>query len=140
MRVDVYQLPGQALAVQSFSKRGEAPYLDAHEELRSAVVKAFAHEQPREPFERVSLTIICYVGSNKRDGYYRAQRVHTLHYTLDPIYRALQDAGVIASMEAIYDIRTCLVRQSSREGFRVQVDELPTARESSPAPQTKAAS
>lgn len=127
MRVDVYQLPEQALAVQSFQKRGEAPYLDAHEHLRSEVVKAIGHENlaPPEPFKRCSLTIICYVGSPKSDGFYRAQRVHTLHYTLDPIYRALLDADVIASMESIYDIRTCLVRKSAREGFRIQVDELP---------------
>lgn len=126
MRVDVYALPAAALAVQSFRKRGEAAYLDAHEELRAAVVTKIAEAgcAPAAPYARVSLTVICYVGKKRQDGLYRAERVHTLHYTLDPIYRALLDAGVIASMEAIYEIRTCLVRDSAHEGFRIDARPL----------------
>ncbi len=125
MRVDVYALPAQALAVQSFRRRGEKPYLDAHAELRAAVAMAIADKAPEEPYGRVSLTVICYTGKKKQDGYYRAERVHTLHYTLDPIYRALLDCRVIASLEAIYEIRVCLVRDSPREGFRIDVQPLP---------------
>lgn len=127
MRVDVYALPGAALAVQSFQKRGEKEYLDAHEELRAEVHKAIAHsgKAPTQPYRRAELTIGCYTGKRTQgDGRYRAERVNTLHYVLDPIYRALLDARVIADMKALYEIRTYLERDSDREGFRIHVTEI----------------
>lgn len=136
MRWDVYHLPPAPLAVESFAKRAESPYLTAHEDLRAAVATAIDGRGPERPLGRVSLTIICYVGSNKRDGMYRPQKVHKLHLVLDPIYRALLDERVIEDMGDVYEIRTCLVRNSAREGFRIDVQELPTAGESSrPSPE-----
>jgi len=124
VRFDVYQLPAQELAVQSFHARGESPYLNAHEELRAAVAQAIGGNGPEEPYGKCSLTIVCYTGKKRQDGRYRAERVHTLHYVLDPIYRALMDSKVITGMEAVCEIRTMLRRDSEREGFRIVVEPL----------------
>lgn len=127
MQVDVFLLPHRDLSVQSFSARGEAPYLSAHEELRAAVALAIGNLTQQEhsaPYARCAVTIVCYTGKKKQDGRYRPERVHTLHYCLDPIYRALLDSEVIATMEAIDSIRVVLRREQEHEGFRIIVEEL----------------
>lgn len=116
-------LPGSDLNVQSFAKRGEPPYLTAFDALAAAVHTTLEATggAPEEPYARAELTIGCYVGSPKSDGFYRPQLVTTLFYVLEPIYRALCDSKVITGMGALYEIRTYLERDSSREGFFIQL-------------------
>lgn len=122
--IDVHALAMRPLMVQSFHARGEAPYLDAHEALRAevSIAAGFSGQLPRQPLLRARLTIICYVGKRRADGYYRPRRAHMLHMILDPIYRALLDDGIVASMAGVDDIRVAL-RRNEHEGFRIVITE-----------------
>lgn len=123
--IDVQALARQALKVQSFHARGEAPYLDAHDELRAetAIAAGFSGQLPPQPLQRAALTIICYVGRRRYDGYYRPRRAHMLHYILEPFYAALIDGRIIVNMGSVDSIRVML-RRNEREGFRVHLREL----------------
>lgn len=126
MQADVYQLPAQALAVQSLSARGEAPYLEAFEELRAAVHMTIAENSlylESAPMWRPVLTVVCYTGARKHDGRYRPETVPTLLEVLHPIYAALMDAGVIADRASLYGITAMLLTDSPREGFRIRVTD-----------------
>ena len=126
MRFDVFELPASIVAEQGRSVRRGAAYNAAHEEFRIAVETAHWEAwQSGGPFERASLTIVCFVGADKGDGKYRPQTTNRLHDALDPIYRALINVELIESMEAVPEIRTVLVRDAPiEEGFRIEIEPL----------------
>jgi hypothetical protein len=123
MRFDVYALARRELAVESFGKRAERPYLDAFEDLADKVSRARGDAGvPNDTkYEDVALTVTFYVGSKKQDGYYRPERAYELWLLLDPIYWALGSDGVITGKEALTQISVRLVRNSPREGIRIVV-------------------
>jgi hypothetical protein len=130
VRIDVYQLARRELAVESFGKRAQQPYLSAFEELAKAVQGARndAGIPCDSHYEHVRLTVICYVGKgSKSDGFYRPRQCKRLWLLLDPIYWALGADGITASDDALHPITVELVRGAPREGFRIIVDELPEA-------------
>jgi len=128
---DVYQLPSQDLAqaLTSFSVRGQAPYLEAAEELRAAVAMTIAENSlylETTPMQKPVLTVICYVGKRVHDGRFRPESPLPLLYLLDPIIAALRDEGVIGLPSSIYGVTTMLVQDSPREGFRIRVTDVST--------------
>lgn len=127
MRVDVYKLLASGIEVKSFGARKLDPYLDAFEEMRIAVLTKIDDGglAPPVPFQRCSLTVVCYTGAKRRDGRYRPEVIPSLNYVMEPFYEALRQGGVIHGTQSIAELRLALVRESEREGFRILVDELP---------------
>lgn len=125
--MDVYALARRELAVESFGRRAEAPYLAAFGDLAEAVQKARndAGIPCDTKYEHVALAVTYYVGKGaKADGYYRPRQSKRIWLLLDPIYWALGADGVTASDDAFNPISVRLVRGYHREGFRIEVEPL----------------
>lgn len=129
MLADVYQLPSQdlALALQSFTARGQAPYLEAAEELRAAVATTIAENSlylEPEPMAHPLLTVVCFTGKRRHDGRFRPESPLPLLYLLDPIIAALRDERVIGLPSTIAGVTVRLEQGSPHEGFRIRVTDV----------------
>lgn len=123
MKYDILMLPAVELN-QVGSARGRKEYLDAHEELRAEAVKAFSEEDAWGTYACPALSVTFFVGAQRKDGRFRPQASHSVWPVLDPIYRAMIDAGLIQSTDQIALISVGVLSGSKPEGIRIAIEEI----------------
>ena len=123
-RFDVTMLPSVELNKVG-SARGRAEYLEAHEELRAEVAKAFSENTERRgDYSCAALAVTFFVGKPRKDGRFRPEASHSIWPTLDPIYRAMIDAEMIHATSDIALITVGVMPDCEEEGIRISIEEL----------------
>lgn len=119
---EVALLPAKALERES--RHVSEEYMEAHEEMRAAVALAIAGQWTGSVFERPAVSVFINIGSGRGDGRYRPRSPYSAWPTLDPIYRALIDAGILTSTPQMAYTAVGIVSGCAQEGLRIVVREL----------------